>query len=212
MVNRVRNGELEVWGAGPLPSFMAAQVTNTVLSVLDLSDPLKSAPRLAFGTNQIRGERYVGEGQRSLRATIAAVGVADDFRLCSDNVSPTLFTGNPSLPIVFVPGHRYSLSFLARCSVPGNLVRVRVVLRDAAGVVRAFLADILGNWAVAASTVDLATGFCWMRHALHFVAPMSDGAGNIIASAVWVISNTTAGAQLLDLDDIRIEDLDIRRN
>lgn len=214
LVNRVRNGEMEVW-AGGLPQFMAAQQIQTAVAMLDYQDPSDSIPRLAFGTNLIRKERYIGEGRRSLRATITALGAVDDFRLCPDNVNPFTFLGAPSMPIVFVPGHRHCLSFLVRCSQEDNLVRVRVVLRNAAGAVVSSLADPLGNWvpvAIAIGWVDLGTGPYWVRRAVRFIAPMDDGAGVPVASAVWEIANGTAGAQILDLDDIRLDDLDFRGN
>jgi len=203
MLNLIRNGEVEAWGAGPLPAFMAAQVTNTVLSILDRSDGDFAPARTAFGDRISRNDRYVGEGQRSLRATIAAAGAVDAFRLNPLNVAPLAWTGATAPAVVLTPGKQYTLSFMARCSVEANLLTVRVVARDIGGVVRLFLNSADGDWA-AAGDVDLCPGPHWRTMAVQFVAPAADNAGNLIDSYVWQFSNGTAGAQIIDIDNARM--------
>lgn len=203
-LNYVRNGELEVWGAGPLPSFMAAQLTNTVLSILDISDDKWAPARFAFGTNNVRGQRYVAEGERSLRATIAAGAAADAFRLHPLGVNALTFLGATAPVVALTPGAPYVFSFQARCSVDGNLVTARIVQRDAAAV-RLTAWNRTGEW-VAGNAGDIDFGLTphWRTCSVEFVAPAADDAGNLITNMVWQLSNGTAGAQLLDIDDIRL--------
>lgn len=205
MLNLIRNGEVEFWGAGPLPSFMAAQLTNTTLEILDREDPLDWPRRFAFGAADHRGERYVGEGRRSLRANIGAAAAADAFRLNPVGVNATTYLG-ATVPVVsLTPGMPYMFSFQTRCSQMDNVVTVRLIFRDAAGVVRMSLADAAGGWiAGGGGTVDLGTGLWWCTRGVSFVAPATDDAGNVIDNTIWQISNGTAGAQLLDLDDLRL--------
>lgn len=206
MLNLVRNGELERWGAGPVPSFMAVQVTNTALSILDLSDARDWPARTAFGDRVSRSDRYVGEGMRSLRATVAAAAAVDAFRIHPLNVNALTWVG-ATVPVVsLTPGASYSLNFQCRCSTEGNLVRVRVMFRDIGGTVRLSLNSNDGAWAAAAGggVVVLGTTVHWRRLAVSFVAPAADDAGNVIDNVTWQISNGTAAAQLLDLDDIKM--------
>lgn len=206
MLDLVRNGNLEVWGAGPLPAFMAAQVNNTAITILDVRDPPDWPARTAFGVLVSRGFRYVAEGQQSLRATIAAGGAVDAFRLNPLNVNPVTHVGVTAPVVTLTPGMPYVFSFECRCSQANNLVRVRLIFRDiTTGVVRLSLATVDGEWNAGGATfVDLGTGPQWQRRSVRFVAPATDDAGNIIGSMIWQISNGTAAAQLLDLDDIRL--------
>lgn len=207
-LNLVRNGELEVYGAGPVPSFMAAQVTNTAASILDIRDAPDAPARFAFGTNFVRGERYVGEGERSYRLTIAAAAAIDAFRLHPLNVNPLTFLGATAPVVALVPARPYVFSFLARCSVPGNLITARIIMRDAAAV-RLTAWNATGEWiGGAAADVDFGMDPRWQRHSIRFVAPAADDAGNLITNVVWQISNGTAGAQIIDLDDIRMRRTD----
>lgn len=203
-LNLVRNGEVEFWGAGPLPSFMAAQLTNTALEILDNGDPYQWPRRFAFGVANSRDERYVGEGMRSLRANVGAAAAVDAFRLNPLNVAPLAWTGATAPAVVLTPGAPYQFSFLCRNSVRGNSVRVRVVFRDPGGVVRLSLASAIGDITAAATAVDLRVSPFWRTYVVRFVAPATDDAGNMIDSVVWQISNATAAAQLLDIDDIRM--------
>ena len=205
MLNLVRNGEIEFWGAGPVPSFMAAQVTNTGLSILDLSDERQAPSRFAFGDRVDRNERYVGEGRRSLRATLVAAAAANAFRLHPLNVGALTFLGATAPAVVLTPGETYRFSFMTRCSVEGNLLTVRVIARDAGGVVRLSLGSDRGDWvAGGAADVDLGMGQHWRTRAVQFETPVADNAGNLIDSYVWQFSNGTAGAQIIDLDDFRM--------
>lgn len=208
MLNLVRNGEVEFWGAGPLPSFMAAQLTNTTLEILDIGDPYQWPRRFAFGDRVHRDERYVAEGRRSLRANIAAAAAVDAFRLNPVNVNPLTWLGATAPVVSLTPGAPYVTSFQCRNSVRGNSVRVRAIFRDPAGVVRSSLADADGTITAAGSSVDIRVSQWWRTYTVRFVAPSTDDAGNIIDSVVWQISNGTAAAQLLDIDDLRMCRLD----
>jgi hypothetical protein len=186
---------------------MAAQVTNTVLSVLSANDARDAASRFAFGTNVVRGERYIGEGINSLRATIAAAAAADAFRINPLNVNPLLYTGVTAPVVSLTPGRPYRFSFQGRCSVDGNLVTLRVICRNAAGAVILSLDD--NGWDVGGATdVDFGMTPRWQTKAIEFVAPAADDAGGLVDSVIWQLSNGTAGAQLLDLDDFRMGRVD----
>lgn len=205
MLNQVRNGEIEFWGAGPVPSFMAAQVTNTTLSILDLSDERLAASKFAFGARISRNDRYVGEGRRSLRATLVAAAAADAFRLHPLNVGALTFLGATAPAVVLTPGKPYTFSLMVRCSLEGNLLTVRVIARDIAGTVRLSLDSRDGDWiAGAGGDVDLGMDHHWRTLAVQFDAPAADNAGNLIDSYVWQFSNGTGGAQLIDIDNVRM--------
>jgi len=188
---------------------MAAQVTNTVITILDLADARDWPGRFAFGDRIHRGERYVGEGRQSLRATIGAAGAVDAFRLHPLNVNALTFLGVTAPVVQLTPGEHYVFSFMCRCSQENNLVRVRVVCRDATPAVILTLNSADGDWlAGAGGVVTLGTGPRWVRRAVQFVAPATDDAGALVDSCVWQISNGTAAAQLLDIDDIRMHRTD----
>jgi hypothetical protein len=208
--NHVVNGNLELWDAGPVPREMDAQVTNTTVSTLDdQADGPEHPARHAWADIRPRNDKYVYEGFRSLRATIAAAAVVDAFRLFPEGTTVNLNTASAfdlRAKLRFYDS-RYAFTFAARCSVDGNLVRVRLGLRDNTDALRMTLTNT-GTWTVGATTVDFGMRTTWRRYGIVTdPVPIQDGAGNIIENMVWQISNGTAAAQVIDLDDIQLTDL-----
>jgi hypothetical protein len=228
--NLIPNGNLELWDAGPVPTDMDAQVTNTVITILDevvdgLDHPARSAWADITVAGTSSGDKYVSEGHHALRATLAAGAAVDNFRLHPEGVNALAWTG-ASTEQITVDGlfHRYRLHFAARCSVDANVLLGRVVLRSAADAVELHKDDDPGWGAIgvpdhnvdtlwmgadAATRPTWALTTRWRRYGTTFVVPPADGAAPVgIENLVWQLSNGTAGAQIIDLDDIWIEDLE----
>jgi hypothetical protein len=190
---------------------MDAQVTNTTITILDEQAENEQHPaRHAWADIAPRNDKYVYEGFRSLRATIVAAAAVDAFRVFPETAAVAL-TGNTPHDVVFgnaeFNDHRYSFTFAARCSVGGNLARARLVLRDAGDTIRLYLANT-GLWQTGATQIDFGLLTVWRRYGIVTAPiPYQDGSGNIIENMVWQVSNGTAGAQVLDLDDLQLTDL-----
>jgi hypothetical protein len=193
---------------------MDAQVTNTVLTRLERRQ-LMEPGQYEFIQNQnwadIRGrdDKLTYDGEDSLRVTIAAAGAIDDFRIMPEGVAAVALTGASTrhVPVDNLL-HKFSFTFAARCSVDGNLIRVRLVLRTAADVVAGFLDEATGQWQAAAATNDFGMTTRWRRYGVTGMeVPQIIGA-NVVENMIWQVSNGTAGAQIIDLDDFEITDLE----
>lgn len=207
--NHVVNGNLELWDAGPVPRFMDAQVTNTVITTLDRQVQNEDHPwRSQWADIAPRNDKYVYEGNRALRATIAAGAAVDAFRIYPEGVTVAMnaastFDTRGALGFL----HPYSFTVAARCSVGGNLLRVRLVLRDNTDTIRLYLANT-GHWQTAATQIDFGLLTVWRKYGIKSdPVPYQDSAGNVIENLVWQVSNGTAAAQVLDLDDLQLTDL-----
>jgi hypothetical protein len=211
--NHIANGNLELWDAGPVPADMDAQVTATTITTLDYRTMDQQSPEQnAWAAIAGREDKLVYEGFRSLRATLTAAAVADDFRLFPEGCTAAL-TGASLFDVkgnlAFL--HRYAFTFAARCSVGGNQLRVRLYLRDNGDAPRLW-ANANGAWnafaLIGTAVVDFSITNRWQRYGFEMAeVPQTDGT-NVIENMVWSISNATAGAQVIDLDDLQITDLD----
>jgi len=198
---------------------MDAQVTNTVLTRLErrqLMDPGLHDFIQTQNWADIRGQgdRLTYEGEDSLRATIAAAGVADAFRIMPEGVVAVAHTGacTRQVPVDGVED-RFSLTFAARCSVDGNLIRIRLILRTVAGAAAAgYWNDVASIWQAAAVANDFGMTTRWQRYGIATSLPIPQLIGaNVVDNMVWQISNGSAGAQIIDLDDFQINDLENSR-
>jgi hypothetical protein len=211
--NHIPNGNLELWDAGPVPREMDAQVTNTTLTTLDRRTMDQQSPEAnLWAAIAGKNNRLVYEGFTSLRATLTAAAAIDDFRLFPEGCLAAL-TGASTEDLRANLGfhHKYGFTFGARCNTNNNLIRIRIVLRDATDTPRMFLNQNL-QWEVVTiigtAVIDIGLGLTWKRYGVGIPeVPYQDSAGNVIENMVWTLSNGSAGAQVIDLDDIVLTDL-----
>ena len=213
--NFIPNGSLQLWDPGPVPRDMDAQVTNTVLTRLERQQLMNPATYDFIQTQnwadiRDRLDKFTYAGPDSLRATIAAAGAVDAFRIMPEGVAAVALTGASTRHVsVDNVVHRFGFTFAARCSVDGNLIRVRLVLRTAADAVAGFLDEASGEWQAAAAANDFGMTTRWQRYDVHMTMPTPQIIGaNIVENMIWQVSNGTAGAQIIDLDDFQITDLE----
>lgn len=213
--NFIPNGSLQLWDAGPVPRDMDAQTTNTALTRLERRQ-LMEPDEYDFIQNQnwadIRGreDRFTYEGEDSLRATLAAAAAVDAFRIMPEDVAAVALTGASTrhVPVDNLL-HKFAFTFAARCSVDGNLVRVRLVVRTSADAVAGYWNEATGQWQAAAATNAMGMTTRWRRYGVRTSLPVPQIIGaNVIENMVWQLSNGTAGAQIIDLDDFQITDLE----
>ena len=212
--NFIPNGSLQLWDAGPVPRDMDAQVTNTTLTRIErrqLMEPGQYEFIQAQNWADIQGnlDKFTYEGEDSLRATIAAAGAADDFRIYPEGAVAAL-TGASTrhVPLDNV-GDKFAFTFAARCSVDGNLIRVRLVVRSAADAILAYWDQANGIWNTTATANNFGMTTRWQRYGVVASIPTPTGVGGTaVENMVWQISNGSAGAQIIDLDDFQINDLE----
>jgi hypothetical protein len=108
---------------------------------------------------------------------------------------------------------RFSLTFAARCSVDGNLIRIRLILRTVLGAaVAGYWNHSTREWQAGVATNDFGMTTRWQRYGITTSLPIPQFIGaNVVDNMVWQISNGTAGAQIIDLDDFQINDLENSR-
>jgi hypothetical protein len=89
-------------------------------------------------------------------------------------------------------GKQYQMSVVAHGSVPGNLLRVRVIGLDTDYAIAAYL-NANGVWQAAAAQRTFQLSSQWRSFGVNFEAPPG------IRYFLWQVSNGTAGAQVIDL-------------
>ena len=222
--NLVRNGSLQTWDAATTPAAMDFQTTNTTLLRLQTNFDFLDGRRQAWTELAgIDGDKFIYSGHSSLRATLTSSASANDYRLGPEDVSLTAFTGASPEHIktnYWAPGEennspagldRFRFTFAARSDQSDATLVVRIILRNNADGVELYLQDGLGEprWA-SADTVrhsfDLTPR--WRMYGFHFTPPLFN-ANDVIEHFVWNMSNGVAGAQIIDLDEIRVENLSI---
>jgi hypothetical protein len=211
---------------------MDAQVTATTITRLQriqLHDPQQYAFIQTQNWADIRDnlDKFTYSGDNSLRATMTAAGAADGFRLMTEGVAAVAHTGvsTQQVPIARPAAEdptqvndralsRWAFTFAARCSVDGNLIRVRLILRSAAGAgALAYWNNATGEWQATGIAGAVANDFGmttrWQRYGVVATddVPQIVGA-NVVDNMVWQVSNGSAGAQIIDLDDFEIYRLD----
>jgi len=215
--NFIPNGDLSLWDAGPVPRDMDAQVTATTITRLQrtqIMDPSTFPWIEAQNWADIRNrlDKFTYSGEDSMRATLTAAAVADGFRIYPEGINATLFTGacTRQVPVDGMP-HPFSFTIAARCSVDGNLIRLRLILRSAADAVLGYWNAAVapgGVWQAAAATNDFGMTTQWQRYGLT-TDPVPQAIGGVaVENMLWQVSNGSAGAQIIDLDDFQINDLE----
>ena len=212
--NFIPNGSLQLWDAGPVPRDMDAQVTSTTLTRLERRQIMEPGT-YEFIQNQnwadIRGrlDKFTYSGEDSLRATLVAAAAVDDFRIYPEGALVGLTGATTRHVPVDNVNHRFAFTFAARCSVDGNLIRVRLVVRTAADAVAGYWDEADGIWQAADAPNDLGMTTRWRRYGVtaDIPTPLIVGA-NVVENMVWQISNGTAGAQIIDLGDFQINDME----
>lgn len=213
--NYIPNGGLRLWDPGPVPRDMDAQVTNTVITRLErrqIMEPGTYEWIEAQNWADIRGrlDKFTYSGEDSLRATIAAAGAVDAFRLMTEGVAAVAHTGASTQHVpVDNRLHRYALTFAARCSVDGNLIRVRLIVRSVADAPIAYWDEANQLWQAADTTNDFGMTTRWRRYGVVTQATPTVFGGVAAENMVWQVSNGSAGAQIIDLDDFVINDLTV---
>lgn len=207
--NYVANGNLQVWDSGPVPDQMDAQVTNTTITRLQRSFPEERPERRAWteiaGERSPGGDRFIYQGSDALRATLTSSASADDFRLHPEGASATAWTGTAVEQVPVTAGHTYRLAVAARCNTDGNLLTLRIVLRDNTDAVLLHLQSD-GTWGSTSTGTDLGLGPRWGVVGVSFRVPLGDS-NTVGENVIWQVSNGTSGSQIIDIGELRIEDL-----
>ena len=215
--NFIPNGDLTLWDPGPVPRDMDVQTTNATITRLQrtqIMDPSVYPWIEAQNWPDIRNrlDKFTYSGEDSMRVTLVAAAVADGFRIHPEGINATLFTGacTRQVPVDNMQ-HPFAFTVAARCSVDGNLLRLRLILRSAADAVLGYwngAAAPGGVWQAGVATNDFGMITRWRRYGLTTdEVPQAIG-GVAVENMVWQVSNGSAGAQMIDLDDFQINDLE----
>jgi hypothetical protein len=166
----------------------------------------------------IRGrlDKLTYSGEDSLRAHPDATAVADNFRLMPEAVAAVAHTGacTRQVPIFDAANashralHPFSFTFAARCSVDGNLIGIRLILRSAADNPIAYWNAATNMWVAANTRNDFGMTTMWRRYGVVTSEVPNVFGGAAVENMVWQVSNASAAAQFIDLDDFQINDLD----
>ena len=206
---QIRNQSFEAWTNATTPEDIQSRVANTTISRLqrdqqyDVTHPGVETIRRVMDIDRsgIAPGPLVYDGLSALRATIDANETADDFRIWGPGALLVVaLTGAAGQPLAISPGERMHFSVMARCNVPGNLLRLRIFFRDVGDNVLGAV-DTNGFVQASAQNVPLPMSDSWRRLAIHWIQPAAIGGVNI-EHAVWQLSSGTAGAQVIDLDDM----------
>ena len=206
---QIVNQSFEEWQSAILPEDMQTRVANTTISRLERdqqydrygSPGVEAIDRVMdISGSRVAAGPLVYDGLSALRATITATENADDFRIWGPGAIVVALTGASTNQLSVSPGERMIFSVMARCNTPGNLLRLRIFFRDVADAVLGAV-DTNGFVQNTAQNVPLAMSDTWKKLAIRWVQPASiDGVR--IEHAVWQLSTGTAGAQVIDLDDL----------
>jgi hypothetical protein len=147
---------------------------------------------------------------------MTAAGVADGFRIMPQAVAAVAHTGvaTGQVPIFNAAAatlahlHPFSFTFAARCSVDGNLIGVRLILRSAADNPIAYWSVALDQWVAANTRNDFGMTTMWRRYGVKTREVPQVFGGVAVENMVWQVSNATAAAQFIDLDDFQLHDLE----
>lgn len=215
--NFIPNGDLSLWDAGPVPRDMDAQVTATTITHLERRQ-IMEPDQFVFIENQnwadIRNrlDKFTYSGEDSMRVTLTAAAVADDFRIMPEGVvAARTGASTRHVPVDNMP-HKWAFTVAARCNTDGNVLRMRLVLRDNTDTPRSEWDQANGLWQdinlVAVTVNDFQMTTRWRRYGLTTDEVPQVVNANAIENMIWQISNGTAGAQIIDLDDFQINDLE----
>ena len=106
------NGNFDLWTT-TTPDQMDVQITNTTVSRLRNGHDDRNGLRATFPL-----DRYIGSGESSYRATLAAAAAARDWRLYTEGVNVDTLADAAGLALPITMGRRYVFSFVGRGDVP----------------------------------------------------------------------------------------------
>jgi hypothetical protein len=203
----LRNYNFSEWDSATAPSvWQQTSVTATTLSRLRETDRPDHPARAVFTRKP-----YIFDGGSSCRATLTAAAVAENFVLRQPDAS--------AAGVLVQPGDKISITFAARCSVPGNALRVRII--GLASTTDTLYLEPVGNTAGDATNYNkFGQGFTWNSTARDIDLVMHDGwevfgvQAEIplgISSVAVRLGNGTAGAQVIDLGAVMFRELDRMR-
>lgn len=206
-VQNLRNETFSEWDSATSPSvWQQTSVNATTLSRLRETDPRDRPSRTTFTRKP-----YVYAGGSSLRATLTAAAVAGDFILRQPNAT--------TAGVLVEPMERLSAVVAARCSVNGNLLRVRVI--GLVGTTDTVYLEPTGNSAsVATNYMHHGGGFAWNSSARDIAVVLHDGwerfgfeliIPQTITSVAIRVGNGSAGAQVIDIGEVALYDQDRRK-
>jgi len=136
--------------------------------------------------------------------TDAASTIAATLGFTADDTGAITYTGDGASPLGMPlyraePYMKWSLKVVARNSVRGNTLRIRVAGMDPAFATASYLSSLPttlpGNWQAAATQIDLPMVPWWEEYSIAFVTYAQK-------YIIWSISNGSAGAQNLDVGEI----------
>jgi hypothetical protein len=122
------------------------------------------------------------------------------------NAPGTLSAGGLGGPDIF------RFSFAARSDQSDATLNLRIILRNNADGVELYLQDgTLPEWATADTARNsFLLGPRWQVFGVTFQPPIGN-ANDAIEHLVWNMSNGVAGAQIIDIDEIRLENLQVSK-
>jgi hypothetical protein len=200
----MRNANFAEWDSATSPSvWQQTSITATTLSRLQESN-IRSDPKRAIFTRK----PYIFDGSSSLRATLTAAAAAGDFILRQPSAS--------AAGILVQPLDRLSVVVGLRCSVNGNLARVRVI--GLLGTTDTLYLQPKGNGDSVATNYNPHGngGFDWSSSARDIAVTMHDGWQEFgfevnvpigIDSIAVRVGNGSAGAQTMDIGAVYVREL-----
>lgn len=203
----LRNETFSEWDSATAPSvWQQTSVTATTISRLRENDARDNPNRTVFTRKP-----HVFAGGSSLRATLTAAAAAGDFILRQANAS--------AAGVLVEPLERLSVVVAARCSVNGNLLRVRII--GLVGTTDTFYLEPFGNTASVATNYKHNVGaFMWNTSARDMDVVLHDGWEEFsfellipatVTSVAVRVGNGSAGAQVIDLGMVALREQQRRR-
>lgn len=203
-VQLLRNETFSEWTSATAPSvWQQTSITATTLSRLRETDRPDHPARATFSRKP-----YVYAGGSSLRATLTAAAAAADFILRQADAS--------AAGVAVQPLDRLSLVIAARCSVNGNLLRVRIIgllgttdtlyLEPVGGTVTSGVVTGYRHhgggftWNSSARDIDVVLHDGWEQFGFELDIPMG------IDSVSVRVGNGSAGAQVIDIGAVELRE------
>ena len=183
--NLILNPELERWTAGAPDNYVDGLV-NTNRRQLDKTVDRDHPWRVRTVVGP--GDDFVLNGRFAYRAEIAAAAAPLDWVLRSAVAG--------TYPYEAKPNQRWGIKFTCRNSVPGNLLRMRVIGTDADAALVWYLSQVPTtfphNWTLVASDIDFPMMEGWAEYGVSFIT-------HDVRAFEWEIFNGSAGAQNIDV-------------
>lgn len=196
-----RNSTFDTWSAGSPTIWEQVSATATTFVQLQRTDPRNDPERQVSGfVIPSKSSEYIYSGSSSLRARLSSAAIADDFLLRQPSASAV---GIPVDPL-----QKYAVKVTARCSVPGNLLSVKIIgltgttdtwrLRPIGGAAYHHLHGVGFEFITTDVDIDVVMQGHWQSYG--FEVDVFQG----MQSLAVQVGNGTAGAQDIDLGEISV--------